>query len=130
MSENTNQEKQKEHEQQEESSPQDTNNHNSSKPHHHHSSSKKNLNDDEKRQKEIEMAKEYQKVTRSLAREISKKDGFSLVSHVEEPKVESPPVVEEEPVKEPDDGLQTQTTFKAATTLLLGMEVCPLRFIP
>jgi hypothetical protein len=74
----------------------------------------------DKNQKDIEMAKEYQKVTRSLAREISKKDGFSLVSVAEESKVEPIP---EEPVKEPEDGLLTQTTFKSATFLLLSMEV-------
>jgi hypothetical protein len=84
------------------------------------SSSKKTKENDEKKQKEIEMAKEYQKVTRSLAREISKKDGFSLVTHTEEVKAEPIP---EEPVEEPQDGFRTETTFKSATMLLLSLEV-------
>jgi DNA topoisomerase VI subunit B len=84
------------------------------------SSSKKTTQNDEKKQKEIEMAKEYQKVTRSLAREISKKDGFSLVTHTEEVKAEPIP---EEPVEEPQDGFRTETTFKSATMLLLSLEV-------
>jgi hypothetical protein len=84
-------------------------------------------NIDEKKLKEMEMAKEYQKVTRSLAREISKKDGFSLVTQTDESKTEpakAVPVspIPEEPV-EPTDGFLTETTFQSATSLLLALEV-------
>jgi hypothetical protein len=85
-------------------------------------------NVDEKKQKEMEMAKEYQKVTRSLAREISKKDGFSLVTQNENTNGEAKAapvtsIAEEPAAEEPQDGFLTETTFKTATSLLLAMEV-------
>lgn len=76
----------------------------------------------DKKQQEIEMAKEYQKVTRNLAREISKKDGFSLVTQTDEAVVDGGGKVPDV-TPEPSDGLLTETTFKSATSLLLALEV-------
>ena len=79
--------------------------------------------EDKELQKKKEMAMQYQKVTRNLAREISKKDGFSLMTQTEEKKEEPP--IPEEPPKEPEDGLSTEVTFEALTAVLFGLEVKP-----